>query len=119
MITINNTEFSVREMTAGDLAIIAPLAKRLEPMFQPEAKSIDKVSLLEEWPAILNATEQLLDGAQLRQLPMHDAIRVLHELVLEWLKVNGPYMAEQVAPAVTALSGDIVAIAEQLGKAGR
>jgi hypothetical protein len=50
---------------------------------------------------------------------MHEATRVLHKLIPEWLKVNGSYMAEKMAPAVTALSTDSVTIAVQVGRAGQ
>ncbi|MCW8918969.1 MAG: hypothetical protein OQL08_09170 [Gammaproteobacteria bacterium] len=119
MITINGKEHSVRQMTAGDLAVLAPLAKRLEPALQQDAASFDMGALLIEFPEVLSVAEQLLDGANLRELPLHDAVRVLHELLIEWLKVNGPYMAEEVAPAVTSIATEIKAIAAQLGQAAQ
>lgn len=97
-------------MTAGDLAVIGPLARRIAPHLRGGKPEL--MALLEMWPEVLDAVDQLLpvDAPSLRDLPLHEAVAALTELVQEWLAVNGPYMAESVAPAVTQLSQTIVLI---------
>jgi len=118
MITVNGKEIEVRQMTAGDLAVLAPLAERLRPLVQENSQSIDMNGLLAAWPEILPVAEQLLGGANLRAQPMHEVIRVLHELIIEWVRVNGKYLAEEVAPAVSALAADVMVIAESVAAKG-
>ncbi len=108
---INGAKYRVRPMTAGDLAVIGPLARRVMPHLSESGA--DMMGLVELWPEIIDAAGQLLDGtepARLRDLPLHEAVGVLESLVQEWLAVNGLYMAESVAPAVSQLSQMLVSV---------
>lgn len=130
---IDGTEYHPRPTTGGDLAIIASLLPRLRPHIRPDGA--DMLGLLELWPEIIDAAEQLLQPVvkpvppdqpaleqvggppDLKALPLHEVVPVLRQLLLEWLSVNGTYIGQQVAPAVTELASAVKAVAEQVGQA--
>ena len=99
-------------MTAGDLAVIGPVVQRLAPVIREGDAGV--LSIVAETPAIIEVAEHLLDcpSPVLRELPLHELVRVLEQLVVEWLEVNGPYMVEKVTPAITGLTQSLRSIAE-------
>ncbi len=109
---IGERDVTVQQMTAGDLAVIAPLYTKLAPHLRGGKPDLNK--LLDMWPSILDMVDIILhddDIPLIRDLPLHEAVTVLSDLLKEWLEVNGPYLAESVAPVVSELSKTIVTIA--------
>lgn len=115
---IGDQEMTVREMTAGDLAVITPLVSRLAPLVSPEGADIK--GMAGSWNEILGAAEHLLDHNKnhsqvcLRNLPLHLAIEAINELLIEWLAVNGKYVSDQVAPAVSSAAQTVALVANQV-----
>jgi len=113
---INGIDYTAREMTAGDLAVIAPLINKLRPVF--DGKKTDLKPLIANTEEIILAAEHLLNHnptpANLREKPLHEAIAIVEELIVEWLSINGKYVSGQVAEAVTNLSTTIITIVGQV-----
>ncbi len=111
---IGTRNVTVQRMTAGDLAVIAPLYTKLAPLLRGDMP--DLRTLLEMWPQVLDMVDVIVhedDIPSIRDLPLDEAVTALTGLLQEWLAVNGPYLADSVAPVVSALSQTIVAIAER------
>ncbi|MHB9021301.1 MAG: hypothetical protein ACYC3A_05700 [Halothiobacillus sp.] len=105
MIEINGKSYSVRTITAGDLAAIAPLIAYFQ------SGSVDDFGfMLQRWPSVLTLAERLLEDVDLHAMPLHEALCVVRELIVDWMDVNAAYVTDQVSPEVSKLSALIVLI---------
>lgn len=106
MIEINGKSYSVRTITAGDLSAIVPLIADFQ------SGSVDDFGfMLQRWPSVLTLAERLLgEDVDLHAMPLHEALCVVHELIVDWMDVNAAYVTDQVLPEVSKLSALIVLI---------
>lgn len=109
---VGNYNLRVRPMTAGDLAAIAPAFRlMMEARGNGAAALFDLADRIDTIIATLKAVLEGEDVARLRDLPLHEFVAVLEQAIQAWIGANGPYMAAQVAPAVTQLARTMETIA--------
>lgn len=113
-VKVGGTNYEARKLTAGDVAAILPLVDRIQALKNEQ----DPLALARILPQALDATAATLGCPRdrLDKLPLHEAMEVLHHTLESWLAVNGPYMAEEIAPAVQQLGQSLSALSAALSR---
>ena len=105
-LTIAGRPVQARQITADDLVVVGRISGAFDRLAAPvaEGQQITPASLVEAWPEIKWAAEQLMSTpdhpVDLGPLPLDEAIDAIVAFAIQWLQVNGDYTAQKVAPSV-------------------
>ena len=109
-VLIGDNHYDVRQATAAHLQALAPLVgvfTRLDEM-GVETLLAHSDELCRAVAVVTGCPRHYIDDQ-----PVHELVRIVEETAAGWMVVNGPYLEQQVAPAIHELTERVKAMAAQ------